>query len=69
MWPRVWAERVMAQAADFPKGKSDDLVDALIHGMRFLRQRGLVRRAREVEVEEIEAMRDPGTALPALYPS
>ena len=69
VWPRVWAELVMAQAADFPKGKSDDLVDALIHGMRFLRQRGLVRRAREVEVEEIEAMRDPGTALPALYPS
>jgi hypothetical protein len=41
----------------------------LIHGMRFLRQRGLVKRAREVEVEEIEALRDPGTAPPPLYPS
>ena len=69
VWPRVWAELVMAQAADFPKGKSDDLVDALIHGMRFLRQRGLVKRAREVEVEEVEALRDPGTPPPPLYPS
>ena len=69
VWPRVWAELVMAQTAEFPKGKNDDLVDCLIHGVRFLRQRGLVRRTREVEAEEIEALRDPGTALPALYPS
>ena len=69
VWPRAWAELVMAQAAEFPKGKNDDLVDALIHGMRFLRQRGLVRRAREVQVEEVEALRDPGMGLAPLYPS
>jgi phage terminase large subunit-like protein len=69
VWPRVWAEMVMGQTAEFPKGKNDDLVDALIHGMRFLRQRGLVRRAREVEVEELEALRDPGTPPAPLYPS
>ena len=35
VWPRVWAELVMAQTAEFPKGKNDDLVDCLIHGVAF----------------------------------
>ncbi len=69
VWPRSWAELVMGLAADFPKGKTDDMVDALVHGMRFLRQRGLVKRTREVEVEETAALLDPGTAPPPLYPS
>jgi phage terminase large subunit-like protein len=69
IWPRAWADLVMAQAAEFPKGKTDDLVDALIHGMRFLRQRGLVKRTREVELEEIAELRDPGSAPAPLYPS
>jgi phage terminase large subunit-like protein len=69
IWPRAWAELLMGEAADFPKGKHDDLVDCFVHGMRFLRQRGLVRRAREVEVEHVEALMDPGTAPAPLYPT
>ena len=64
VWPRVWAEMLMAEASEFPKGKHDDLVDTFVHGMRFLRMRGLVRRTREVEVEHTEALRDPGVAPP-----
>jgi hypothetical protein len=67
-WPRDWAELLMAEASEFPKGKHDDLVDCFVHGLRFLRQRGLVRRAREVEVEHVEALRDTGMAPPPLYP-
>jgi phage terminase large subunit-like protein len=67
-WPRDWGELLMAEASEFPKGKHDDLVDCFVHGLRFLRQRGLVRRAREVEVEEVSALRDSGLAPPPLYP-
>jgi hypothetical protein len=60
---------LMAEASEFPKGKHDDLVDSFVHGLRFLRLRGLVRRAREVEVEVESALRDPGTGPPPLYPT
>jgi hypothetical protein len=69
VWPRAWAELLMAEASEFPKGKHDDVVDCLVHGLRFLRLRGLVRRVREVEVEVESALRDPGTGPPPLYPT
>jgi hypothetical protein len=43
-------------------------VDAFVHGLRYLRQRGLVKRSREVEVEETAALYDTGMAPPPLYP-
>jgi phage terminase large subunit-like protein len=67
-WPRDWAEMLMAEASEFPKGKHDDLVDCFVHGLRFLRQRGMVRRPREVEVEVESALRDTGMAPAPLYP-
>jgi phage terminase large subunit-like protein len=68
VWPRTWAEMLMGEAADFPKGRNDDMVDAFVHGLRYLRQRGLVKRSREVEVEETAALYDTGMAPPPLYP-
>jgi phage terminase large subunit-like protein len=68
IWPRAWAELLMAECADFPKGKNDDGVDCVVHGMRFLRQRGLVKRSQEVEVEHTDALRDTGLPPPPLYP-
>ena len=59
----------MAEASEFPKGKHEDMVDAFVHGLRFLRLRGLVRRTREVEVEVESALREPGTGLAPLYPT
>jgi predicted phage terminase large subunit-like protein len=56
IWPREWAEDLMAQMAAFPKGKHDDGVDACVHGLRFLRARGLIRSARERALEETQTM-------------
>lgn len=70
IWPREWAEALMAQMASFPKGKHDDGVDACVHGLRFLRARGLIRKRQELVVEERNAVigvNRPGKAQP-LYP-
>jgi predicted phage terminase large subunit-like protein len=37
-----WAEKVIAQAEVFPKGKHDDLVDSATQALQFLRQSGLI---------------------------
>lgn len=42
--PRDWAESLMNQASQFPKGAFDDQVDALSQGVSFLRSQGLVIR-------------------------
>jgi predicted phage terminase large subunit-like protein len=52
IWPREWAEDLMSQMASFPKGKHDDGVDCCVHGLRFLRARGLIRRPIEMVAEE-----------------
>lgn len=52
VWPREWAEDLMAQMASFPKGKHDDGVDACVHGLRFLRARGLIKRSSETVIED-----------------
>ena len=69
VWPRTWAELLMAEASEFPKGKHEDMVDAFVHGLRFLRLRGLVRGTRDVEVAVESALREPGTGLAPLYPT
>ena len=68
-WPRAWAEELMSQAASFPKGKHDDLVDALVQGLRFLRQRGMVRQPREHEVDEVYKLMSSPVGPPPLYPA
>jgi phage terminase large subunit-like protein len=68
-WPRAWAESLMSEAAAFPRGKHDDQVDALVQGLRFLRQRGMVRQPREHEVDEVYKLMAPPTGPPPLYPS
>lgn len=46
-----WAEKVIAQAETFPKGKHDDLVDGLTQGLQWLRRSGLVSHDFEVAAE------------------
>jgi predicted phage terminase large subunit-like protein len=69
IWPREWAEDLMSQCAQFPKGKHDDGVDALVHGLRYLRKRGLIRRASEqVQDDHQSLMRSTaGLKLKPLY--
>lgn len=68
VWPRDWAELCMSQCASFPKGKHDDIPDSLCQGLKFLRDRGLLKKSQEVQMEEYaELMQTPLPPAP-LYP-
>lgn len=58
-WPRAWAEDLMQEMASFPKGAHDDGTDACVHALRFLRNRGLVRRRQETAAEEYREILAP----------
>jgi predicted phage terminase large subunit-like protein len=42
---RTWAEMVITQVGQFPRGKHDDLVDTVSMALRHLREVGLLTRA------------------------
>ena len=55
-----WADMVIQQCSVFPRGSHDDLVDALIQGLRYMRDEGLLSRRQEVRWQQqgiIEAAR------------
>ena len=68
IWPREWADELMAQMASFPKGKHDDGVDAMVHGLRYLRARGLIRKSSEIVAEEHRTLLASPLAPKPLYP-
>jgi predicted phage terminase large subunit-like protein len=45
---RAWADKVITEAENFPKGKHDDLVDSTTQALKFMRERGLLRRPEEI---------------------
>lgn len=66
---RTWAEMLITQVGQFPKGKHDDLVDTVSMAMRHLRDLGLLTRGPE-RIEELEAMKIyPGSKPVPLYPA
>ena len=65
---RAWAEMVMTQCAQFPKGKHDDLVDCVSSSMRHLRELGMLVRAPERLYEIEESKRFTGIGPVPLYP-
>ena len=66
---RTWADMVITQVGQFPKGKHDDLVDTVSQALRHLRELGLLVRAPE-RIAELESMKSyPGGRQPPLYPS
>jgi predicted phage terminase large subunit-like protein len=66
---KVWAEQVITQVGQFPKGKHDDLVDTVSMSIRHLRDIGLLTRSQE-RIEEIESMKTyPGKQAVPLYPA
>jgi len=66
---RTWADMVITQVGQFPKGKHDDLVDTVSQALRHMRELGLLVRAPE-RIAEIESMKSyPGGRQPPLYPS
>ena len=66
---KTWANTVIQQCANFPKGKHDDLVDsvsqALIHMRRDM---GLLTRAPEYVSEVQEGLRHRSAPLAPIYP-
>ena len=50
---KQWAEMVIKEVGQFPKGKHDDVVDTVSMALRHLRDMGLLTRAQE-RMEEIE---------------
>lgn len=65
-----WANMLIDQVTLFPRGSHDDLVDALVHGLRWLRDNGLLARRQEVRWQEqdVEAEFRAGSKRGALYP-
>ena len=51
---RAWAEMVITQVGQFPKGKHDDLVDTVSMALRHLRDLGLLTRGEE-RLKELDA--------------
>jgi predicted phage terminase large subunit-like protein len=66
---KIWAEQLITQVGQFPKGKHDDLVDTVSMSIRHLRDIGLLTRSQE-RIEEIESMKVyPGKQSVPLYPA
>lgn len=65
-----WANMLIDQVTMFPRGSHDDLTDALVHGLRYLRDNGILARRQEVRWEEqdLEAEFRSGARRQALYP-
>jgi predicted phage terminase large subunit-like protein len=67
-WPRHWADSLMVECAAFPKGRHDDGVDSLVQGLRWLRDRGLIKKTAEIQAEEYRELTAPYRAPRPLYP-
>jgi predicted phage terminase large subunit-like protein len=66
---RAWADMVITQVGQFPKGKHDDLVDTVSMGLRHLRDIGLLTRSPE-RIAELESQKTyPSKESVPLYPS
>jgi phage terminase large subunit-like protein len=68
VWMRDWAELCASQMASFPKGKHDDIPDAVCQALKWFRDRGLLKKSSEVQMEEYaELIASPMPPAP-LYP-
>jgi len=53
---REWADMVISEMENFPKGKFDDLCDASCQGINFLRAAGLAQNDSEQFIEKNRAV-------------
>lgn len=62
---KAWADMVKNEAASFPKGRHDDLVDSMVQGLKWLRSGGFAKRREERLYEMVEQQRyqPPAEAL------
>lgn len=67
---KKWAQTVIQQAAVFPKGRHDDLVDTTSMALRHLRDTGMLVRAPEWAADARDALgRSSYSAPPPIYPA
>lgn len=52
----AWAQTVINQCSDFPKGKHDDLVDTISQALLFFRKSGLAERSDEREASYTDSL-------------
>ncbi len=64
---RDWADKLITQVSQFPRGKHDDLVDTVSMAIRHLRDAGLLVRSPEWAAEVKSAMTHTGNDLQPLY--
>jgi len=64
---RDWADKLITQVGQFPRGKHDDLVDTVSMAIRHLRDAGLLVRSPEWAAEVKSAMTHTGSNLQPLY--
>ncbi len=66
---RAWADMVITQVGQFPRGKHDDIVDTCSQALRKMRDMGLLVRSPE-RIQEIEEMKKfTGRPPEPLYPA
>ena len=65
---RPWAEMVINQAAQFPRGKHDDLVDTTSMALKHLREIGLLVRGAEWTAGLDDSRMFEGSEPQPLYP-
>jgi predicted phage terminase large subunit-like protein len=65
---KAWADMVITQTGNFPKGKHDDLVDTVSMGLKHLRELGLLVRGAEWTADVQDQMRHSGAPPKPLYP-
>jgi predicted phage terminase large subunit-like protein len=66
----TWAQDCIDEAAIFPRGRHDDRVDALVQGIRHLRERGILYRKQEKrwQDDDLAQMTRSQVAPKPLYP-
>ena len=65
---RAWADMVITQVGQFPKGRHDDIVDTVSQALRHLRDLGLLVRSPERMAELNAANQHQGKPPQPLYP-
>lgn len=63
-----WAQEVITQTSQFPKGKHDDLVDTVSMALRHMRELGMLTRQQERVAEMENVKRYTGKPPSPLYP-
>jgi predicted phage terminase large subunit-like protein len=61
---RAWADQVITQFEVFPKGKHDDLVDSSTQALRYLRDRGMLRRPEDIVATALAETKQIGKPKP-----